>query len=509
MVHHKSHFQLFLLDHLGLKVLASIPVRREFVVPLPITVDPSSETSLPTQISESIRNMTMSGALSPGDHLPSTRSLAQRLSVSRGTVVAAYEQLIAEGYVVTLRGSGTVVNPQLIHNSPLRRRSPAAPTPRHHSISLRPGRPYTADLADAPWRSAWRTSCTKHLSGDHDPLGLWSLRVQVAEHIRRMRSMSVEPERIAITAGAREGLSLVLLALAQNRTEPSAEQDLPSSPIFSDLSNNPTHSALTLGVESPGYPSLRRVPGYLGHRTVDLPTDRQGVDPSRFPTEGVDAVLITPNHQYPFGTVLPAPRRAQLARWARDTGTTIIEDDFDSELRYVGMPSPPVTADTSIDGVLLGTFSTVISPDLSCGYAVLPAHLTETVRTIRSELGFPVAAITQGALASFMASGALRRRTQRLRRVYRRRQEMVTAHLGTLTNARLHPITGGLHAVIETERDEDAVIADLERAGIGVSRLSKYWGGAGTARGIVFGFGEVSDEVLGTVLPLIDRATAP
>ena len=453
-------------------------MRREFVVPLPIELDRSGEQSLPSQLADSIRQLATSGQLRPGDHLPSTRALAQRLEISRGTVVTAYEQLTAEGYLLAAHGSGTRLNPEFIQNPPIRQRLAPPSAPPTQTISLLPGRPYTEDLADAAWRSAWRRACSQPVPSPQDRLGLWELRIQVAEHLRRMRSIFVDPSLIAITAGSREGLALTLLCI-----KALTAQSQPSR-------------TLTIGVESPGYPSLRRVPQRLGHQVLNLPTDSQGVNPTKFPAQGLDAVLITPNHQYPFGTTLPAPRRSLLMSWAQNSGALIIEDDFDSELRYVGFPFPPVTSDANTRGVLLGTFSSVISPDLSCGYAVLPPEFVDHARKLRADLGSPVAAMTQRALAYYMESGALRRRTQRLRREYRRRQELVTRYLTDIPGARLHPISGGLHAVVESDREEDEIVRKLSARGIGVRRLSQYWGGSGTARGIVFGFGNVGKKDL-------------
>ena len=164
-----------------------------------------------------------------------------------------------------------------------------------------------------------------------------------------MRGLVVNPDRIIVTAGARDGLALLLNVLGPG----------------------------TIGVESPGYPSLRRVPAALGHTIVDLHTDHHGVNPAELQhLQGLDRVLVTPSHQYPSGGSLSGSRRVALTSWAQHTNTVIIEDDFDSELRYVGQPLPALAALAPDHTVLLGTFSSVLSPAL----ALSLIHISEPTR---------------------------------------------------------------------------------------------------------------------------------
>ncbi|MDN5741820.1 PLP-dependent aminotransferase family protein, partial [Corynebacterium casei] len=425
--------------------------------------------------------------LSPGDHIPSTRSLAKQLGVSRGSVVTAYDQLAAEGYIVTTHGSGTTINPHLHLLKPkeLEVSTPPAPqAPKHPSgprtVSLDPGVPDTSTLIDSAWRASWRAA-SSNPPAQRPAQGLMDLRVEIAEHLRRMRGLITDPSRIIVTAGAREGLTLLLRTF---------------------------NGAARIGVESPGYPSLRRVPQVLGYDIVDLPTDASGLVVENLPTD-LDAVLVTPSHQYPYGGSLPADRRTELVTWAERANTLLIEDDFDSELRYVGMPLPPLTSLAAEHTVLLGTFSSVISPHISCGYLVAPPTLAPRLNELRSVLGQPVSAITQAAIANFLDTGALRRRTQRLRRVYRRRRATVQATFTNVDGAELRPISGGLHAVLICAQPADAVVSELNTRGIAVTALSKYWGGSSHAEnGIVFGFGSHDDDTLEWALAEIADATS-
>lgn len=461
-------------------------MRSDLVSALPLVIDTSSATPIPTQLTNQIRELVAGRILSPGDHIPSTRALAKQLGISRGTVVTAYDQLAAEGYLVTTHGSGTTINPRLHLLKPKELGATAAPGTRPRQrprtgtrqINMDPGVPDTSTLIDSAWRASWRTAASNPPI-QRPTQGLDELRIEIAEHLRRMRGLITDPSRVIVTAGAREGLALLL------RTFPGPAR---------------------IGVESPGYPSLRQVPQVLGHHIVDLPTDSSGLVVDNLPTN-LDAVLVTPSHQYPYGSSLPAERRTELINWAEHTNTLLIEDDFDSELRYVGMPLPPLSSLAPERTVLLGTFSSVLTPQISCGYLIAAPALMSQLAELRGVLGQPVSAITQAAVANYLNTGALRRRTQRLRRVYRRRRTEVINAFEQVQGAELRPIHGGLHAVLICDKPADAIVAELANRGISVTALSQYWGGSSLAEnGIVFGFGSHDDDTLDWALAEIADA---
>src|SRR5699024_3557710 len=419
-------------------------MRSDLVSALPLALDAQQAMPIPTQLTAQIRQLIAEQVLSPGDHIPSTRALAKQLGVSRGSVVTAYDELAAEGYIVTAHGSGTTINPGVHQSKPQELETPETQLTNtakdHYHINLDTGVPDTSTLINSDWRASWRHG-SRHPPAQLPPQGLEDLRVEIAEHLRCMRGLITDPSRIIVPAVAREGLTLLLRTL---------------------------QAPARIGVESPGYPSLRRVPHVLGHRIVDLPTDSEGLVVHNLPVN-LDAVLITPSHQYPYGGSLPAARRTELVNWAERTNTLLIEDDFDSELRYVGMPLPPLTSLAPERTILLGTFSSVISPHISCGYLVAPASLSAQLTDLRSVLGQPVSAITQSAVAYFLNTGALRRRTQRLRRVYRRRRTTVQHAFADVKDAELRPIRGGLHAVLICTKPVEVVVSDLAARGIGVT----------------------------------------
>lgn len=453
---------------------------------LPLWLERDADAPLPEQLAEQLRGLIGAAVLAPGDALPSTRALATHLGVSRGTVVVAYDQLLAEGWVSAAAGRSTVVNPHLRRLHP----QPAAQAPRPMgrpaatpALDLLPGRPWPDEVVGPAWKAAWRAAASAPVGVAVPDLGLPELRRAWSEHLRRMRSVVRGPDQIAVTAGGRDGLALLLLAAARSRP-------------------------LRVGVEEPGYPSLRRVPGRFGAGIVPLPVDERGLRVDDLPTgtDAPDLLLVTPSHQYPLGGSLPVDRRQALLEWARRNSVLVVEDDYDSELRYTSAPLPALAAlDDPDDGcvVLLGTLSKMLTPDLAVGFLALPSRLVPDVEAIRRDLGQPVGLVAQRALAAYLDAGALRLHTQRMRNRYRRRRAQVVAALAGLPGTRFHPMDGGLHAVIETERAEDEVVAALAAAGVRVSPLSQYWSGGGTHPGIVFGFGAVSDADLARALRVI------
>lgn len=536
-------------------------------VELTVVLERSGALPLPVQLADGIRSQVASRALAPGDALPSTRLLASRLGVSRGTVVSAYDQLIGEGYLRAEQGRPTTVHPGLerIHPStpaslpgsapspspgspssfgpaprtsglgegPIPHPAPVAddavdglPVREEHLLDLRPGQPDTSRVEGPAWRAAWRHAAGQPLPVRPDPAGQGVLRRASAEHLRLMRALPASPDRLVITAGAREGLSLLL----------------------GTLSARSGRARLRVGVETPGYPTLRAAVEALGHERVACPVDDDGLRVDLLPAgdDAPDVLIVTPSHQYPLGGSLSLQRRLELLEWAQRHDVLIVEDDFDSELRYVGAPLPTLSAldPTGASVALLGTFSALLSPALATGYLVLPDPWLDPVLERRRQLGVPVSALTQAAIAHLLDSGYLRRHTRRMRSVYARRRDRIRAAFAETRRARLAPMHGGVDVVITTDDEEAAVVGRCRDAGLLVGRRSAYWsaasplpseasdvdcadrsdcgihggsdgevagdirGGAGGrgGGGIVVGFARTDDEVLTRVLPQLVAA---
>lgn len=450
--------------------MSMAPTTPRAPVELPITLTRSGDASLPVQLAAALRDAIDGGTLRPGEALPPTRSLAERLAVARGVVVAAYEQLGAEGYLLAGQGRGTVVHPDLadvrktsvrdVGVVPIPVADPPAPAPL-----LAVGAPDTTAVDTPGWRAAWRRAAARaHLEAPE--LGDQRLREEIAEHLRRMRGTQRSAADVIVTAGARDGLDLLLTALAAGRGR-----------------------SLVVGVEDPGYPSLRRVAARHSAEIVAVPVDAEGLDVRGLPPSGVDAVIVTPSHQYPLGGSLPLTRRRELLAWAAQSGAIIVEDDYDSELRYAGSPLPALAAlDDPMSGAvaLLGTFSKTVSPALNAGYLLASARLRAVIEPVRHELGGRVSAVVQAALAEYLASGELRRHTARMRRRYAARRALVVETLGDVPGVTVRPMSGGLHAVLELEvtRDAEERLTRLTRDhGIGAVPLSQYWQGSNAGEG--------------------------
>lgn len=490
---------------------------------LAVVLDRSDPRPLPAQIADGIREQITRSALAPGDALPSTRTLARALGVSRGTAVAAYDQLLGEGYLQASQGTPTTVHPRLdrihpghtrtrgigaapfsraVHGARIEGHGDGCPDPRHSVVDLRPGQPDATVLGGTAWRSAWRVAAQQPTAPKSDPLGTMQLRGSVAEHLRLMRALPAGPEHIVVTAGAREGLTLLLAATA-------ARND---------------RNQLRVGLEVPGHPGLRQVPGGHGHTVVPCIVDHDGLRVDLLPTgrDAPDVLIVTPSHQYPLGGSLTLDRRLALLEWAQRWDVLVVEDDFDSELRYVGNPLPTLS-DLDATGeqvALLGTFSTLLTPSLATGYVVVPHNLVAPVRELRLALGVPVASVTQFALAHLLESGYVRRHTQRMRSTYRRRRDAVQSAFEQSRHARLRPMHGGIDVVIHTDLDEDTVVRRCTEQALLVGRQSNYWTWDGSVtrttassaplsplpQGIVVGFAQAGDDVLTHLLPRLVQA---
>ena len=512
---------------------------------LVVELDRAAAVPLPAQLAAALRESIDAARLRPGESVPATRALAARLGVARGVVVAAYEQLIAEGYLHAEHGRGTLVNPDLgatiqavaragiggrsgsarITGStgsaeppppapalvgagsgrpadPHPERTPEPDTELDGSAAaprppLAPGTPLTDATQRPAWRAAWRAAVAR--ADRRSPaLGEPALRREVAEHLRLVRGTARPARDVIVTAGAREGLGLLLTALGTTRGH-----------------------GLVVGVEDPGFPSLRSVAARHGARIVSLPVDAEGLRTDRLPEGLLDLVIVTPSHQYPVGGSLPLPRRRELLDWARRTGVVVIEDDYDSELRHAGGPLPALAAldDPEAGSVVtLGTFSSTVTPAVAAGFLLAPRNLRALLEPVRQDLGSPVSAVVQLALADYLATGELRRNIARVRRRHAARRDLISECFAGVPRVRVRPMSGGLHAVLEfsgeaaARREARAVeLASRETAafpaGLGIAALGAYWQHHSPDRtaGVVLGMGGPDDTEFEAALDCLRR----
>lgn len=446
-------------------------------ISLPIEVDRDASTPLPDQLVSEIRRLIATGALRPGEPVPSSRRLSDYLGVSRGTVETAYAQLGVEGFLVGAERSATRVNPELPATPRTRNprmRTPAAPRRRLRSfIDLRPGFGGDDPLREPAFRRAWRESLDS-APGAIDPLGQPSARWAIADHLRLTRGMTIDPDDIILTSGSRDGLRLLLTTGVEG----------------------------AIAVENPGFPGLRQA--MTDRELVPLDTASQSgtVSYSGTASSDVGAVVVTPNHQFPHGTTMPIDRRVKLLEWAASNDVIVIEDDYDTEARYTRTLVPTlydlaVSSDSSAQVVHIGTFSTLLTSAVSTGYIIAHGELGPRLAQMRTALGPAFSPVMQTAIASYLSSGGLRRRISRGRRRLRA-AEAVVAEAG--------PIPGLVHEgrtlVIETDENTAAALRhELVERGILVASLAAGWTGDGDVRhGLVIAHSNVEAEVLDQAL---------
>ncbi|TDC98562.1 PLP-dependent aminotransferase family protein [Nonomuraea deserti] len=388
------------------------------------------------QIASELRDAVRGGRLAPGTRLPATRDLAGDLQVSRGVVVEAYEQLVAEGFLVSRVGAGTRVTPVPPARVAPRRRAAAQerPTPVRPTSDTPACAPYyghrptSPDLSHFP-RERWLAAVRHVLATvpsdalDYgDPGGVPELREELAGYLRRVRAADARPENLIIVGGVAQGLSLVLHVLSQRR-------------------------ALRLAVEDPTshrqVPLLRRAGAHL----VPVPVDEDGLDVRRL---SGDAVLVTPAHQFPTGVVLSPSRRAALMEWVHVGGRVILEDDYDAEFRFDRDPVGCLQGLAPDRVILSGSVSKALAPGLRLGWVAAPPDLAEDVRRARGELDLGSPVIEQYALAHFLRTGGYDKHLRRMRREYRRRRDaLVRALACELPAISVKGIDAGLHVYLE------------------------------------------------------------
>jgi GntR family transcriptional regulator/MocR family aminotransferase len=432
------------------------------------------------QLEAGLRESIRSGRLRPGVRLPSSRALGTELGVSRRLVVEAYEQLGAEGYLVSSRGSGTRVAPATVGGPSSSDRSavdgaaeaapgtPAAPAAR---IDLFPGLP---DLSLFP-RRAWGRALRRALAelpdarlGYGEFAGTGELRDALAEHLGRVRAAAAEPDRIVVTAGYQQGLR-VFCALLRGR------------------------GARRVAIEDPGYPLAAWTVESEGFELTPVPVDDDGLDVEALIAANPDAVIVTPAHSLPVGAVLAADRRLALVEWARKRGALVLEDDYDAELRYDRRGPAGTLQGLAPDVVVLaGSVSKTLAPALRLGWLCLPADAVAAATIARGLLDGGGPRLEERALADLIASGAFDRHLRAARAHYRdKRAALLEAIDVALPGTRVRGIAAGLHVLLELPAgvDETMVVEHAGAAGVRVQGLADFTRTHPQPPALVLGYG--------------------
>lgn len=422
------------------------------------------------QVYGRFRDRIIAGDMAPGDRLPASRALAEQLGVSRATVVAAYDQLNAEGFIQGRRGSGLYVcaigeveQPvRAAAAQPKQRQTEPPPSGPPKLRAFDPGRP---DMRLFPYRQWARAiaraarNSPEALVTSPDRFGDPVLRQSLAKHLAEWRGIAAQPEQILITAGSGDALEICIRALGR-----------PGDVV---------------ALEDPGYLPIRRFVESLGLKPEWMPV---GPDGAALPNGPARIAMLTPSCQFPLGGAMPTAQRIAFLNWADARESWIIEDDYDSEYRYAGRPIPALASlDKAGRSLYIGSFSKVFSDALRLGYLVIPEPLiprfTETLRLF----GVKASIAGQRALGAFIDDGEFYRHIRRTRRIYGERRAVFLAALQAKLGAEAvftdHQAGMQIAVHLPGETDDKALAAAAQAAGIGCMPLSDFSASGSSASG--------------------------
>ncbi len=442
-----------------------------------LALDRASREPLGTQLQRALREAIRDGRLAPGERLPSSRGMAAELAVSRGLVVDTYAQLEAEGFVVSRVGSGTLV----AASAGNARADAAGPAPVRRprpDVDFEYGVP---DLGRFPMRDwmwalgeAARRLPTAEL-GDEEGAGSVDLRRVVAAYLSRVRGAVAGADDVVVTSGFRQGLNVVLRALAAGGV---------------------THVAL----EDPGPTEHDRIAARAGLIPVPVTVDDRGLDVDALAATPAQAVVVTPAHQCPTGVLLAPERRHALVAWAATTGGVVLEDDYDAEFRYDRQPVGSLQGLAPERVVAMGTVSKTLASGLRLGWMVVPPALRAAVLDEKTLTGRGAPALDQLALAALVESGRYDKHLRRMRSIYGdRRRVLVEALAADAPSLELTGLDAGCHGVLRLPAGvgETDVVDGAASRGVCVYGMSRYRSSRATEPGeLVIGFGNVPEHLI-------------
>jgi GntR family transcriptional regulator/MocR family aminotransferase len=470
-----------------------------------VVLDGRKKVPLFRQIYNSIRAAILSGELNKGFALPSSRELAVELGVSRMTVVGAYDQLLAEGYLTSAVGRGTFVSGDLPEDhqlarflnsdggtQPVRKRGTHYLSPSGRRIiaqrsslpdfsdnALRPFRPGVPALDQFPigvWsklcRQHWKNTCAADLSYGH-PAGFLPLRESIAGYVQAYRGVRCDASQVMIVSGTQQAIEITarLVLKAGDKV------------LF----------------ENPGYRTARAAIASCGAKIVPVPVDDSGlvVEEGIRRAAAARMAYVTPSHQFPMGVTMSIERRMELIQWARKNRSIIIEDDYDSEYRYAQRPIPSLQGlDQSDRTVYVGSFSKVIFPALGLGYAIVPPGLTDGFAAALALSARPPSSGDQMILNDFIAEGHFGRHLRRMRKVHQQRRTAFVESIQTHLADKLEIVgaDAGLHCTARVRGGVAAgkIATRIRQRGVIIRDLGEYESTETRARersnGLIFGF---------------------
>ncbi len=453
------------------------------------------------QIYEYYRDMVLSGKLSAGSALPSTRNLAEQLSVSRNTVETAYQQLLAEGYLYSRQGSGYYVSAvERLESSSAKRRTKintetnTLKTVEKEAFDIRYDFRYGQLSADSFPLKTWKRLTNKVLL-DIDPARITSymnrsgepeLREEIAKYVFESRNVDCEAELIVICAG----LLTVIELIGQ---------------LFSGGKRR-------VAVEEPCYDIVRKIFRNQGYEICPIPLTPDGINIDALYQSGAELIYITPSHQFPTGSVMSVNNRIRLIQWADDRNAYIIEDDYDSEYRYNSKPLPSLQSlDNHARVIYINSFSKSLAPALRMDYMILPYVLKSRYDMSLSQYGCNVPAVTQRVLAEFMAKGHWQRHMRRIVSDSKKVHDLLTGEIRSRLGKGVSIIgnNAGLHFLMEVHNgmNEAELIASAKAQGVMVYPTSQYHCGIPDKKNrVLIGFGGFDADDIPESVRLLKKA---
>jgi GntR family transcriptional regulator/MocR family aminotransferase len=478
------------------------------VLPI-IAVDRNAAKALHRQIYEAYRTAIVDRTLRAGQRVPSTRTLAAELGISRIPVLNAYAQLVAEGYFESRVGFGTVICGSLPDQFPARKSG--AVVSNRDSPGLRPVAA-RASLLDRFTRPVWLSGRGAFAVGQTafdpflkqvwsalmvrrgrnletdtsqygDPMGSKALREAIASYLRTARAVRCEADQIMIVSGSQQALDITTRVLLDRGSQ--------------------------VWMEEPGYRFAREVLVATGCSPVAIPVDQEGLDVSdgmkRAPK--ARAAYVTPSHQFPLGFTMSASRRLQLLDWAQKSGSWIIEDDYDSEFRYEIMPIASLQGlDHNARVLYIGTFSKVLFPSLRLGYVVIPWDLIDHFLVMRHAADISPPSFSQAVALDFIREGHFARHLRRMRTLYRERRSALARSVSEEFGSKAEVLGGeaGMHLTVTVQAPfgDVAVSARASREKLWLWPLSSCYFGSTSRQGFILGFGSTQ---IAEIAPAVRR----
>ena len=450
-----------------------------------ISLDRSSSIPLVKQVYEQLRSKILMYELQTGDKLPPTRTFAQEIGVSRNVVINAYEQLVAEGYLESREGSGTYVAEGVYLEDFNDYRDYLCDYDNDERgiiqndevIDFATGTPDLSCFPRNIWAKLLRDACLDAADEyfDYCPSeGIWALRVTLTKFLLRSKGIRCHPKQMMILPGSAQGFAIIARLLAT-----------PSHPII---------------LEDPSYRGIQRILQRLDFSLCPVPADDKGIQVDSLPIDSpASFIIVTPSHHFPLGSVLPIQRRVKLIEYARQMNTYIVENDYDSEFRYVGSPISSIHVLDPELVIHIGTFSETLYPALRLGYMIVPEHLIEACQRLMASSGLGSSSMKQLALATFINEGYLERHISKMKKLYYKKREILISSLTKTFGSEIciHGDSTGLYVLGEFQRLSFSAqcLNTLRQHGVRIYPVEDHAIIKGHHTGkVIFGYGNVKLE---------------